>query len=856
MSVTKPLPAPPLTTLHVIPHLRWEREWVETFDSRRAWLLDTLARLLEQMDSTATPGTALRFFLLGGQTVILEDIAAVRPDLLALLVIFNAGGRLGIGPFYVTVDDLLVSGESMLRNLMTARADAIRHGVKLMPVAYMPQLSGHGGQLPQILRGVGITAAFLYTDELDFHEPFRWEGTDGSNLLVVNHPPVGYTNQDLESTLKKQQAMRPDGPFLWLLDSDSLRATPTETLNELEMISGVPVEQSDLPDYLRSLRRSLPDSRRKPMTGELSITADGTHSARLYLKQNNARLQANLTYAAEPWLALALTHGKVKHPDNLRALLNYGWRLALQNQVRTALGGCSIDAVHEENEIRYRQAMDTVNQIVKGALTALPGHLYQPGTPATGNLHIATYVVVWNPHNWPVKQVVEVPLNLPPGHYPAKVRAPGSEEQNFSWSPPDNEAPHSGTVAFLAEVPAVGYATYTIELSDTLPDSSHLPRLTSGRAIGSVSGDTLTVEEGRLKWHTEGESISGLTIYDLLNFYDGGDAGDTFTYAAPEQDVIAQGQLVDDVKIESSPLYERLILHHRMRVATALRTDRVRERGVRLLEITTTVTFYDHVPGLYFRTTFNNTARDHRLRIHLRTGLETDLLLSNSLYGLVERPASGLQPIQTACTVEEDEKAVTLLARGLPEVEPISEDGQLSLALTLTRAVGWLNRDDIEARPDSMGPSLAVPGAQCQRIIESDYALLPTAPNDPSAVIRAAHEFDAPLQAYQYDARPERPRRSFLSIVSDRGVGGDSDGNGAILTAFKPPQKGKGWIVRLLNPSNRSTEVLLTPHVRPEHVQLVNLAEESQSYIETDANGRVTVMIEPHQLVTLKLTFE
>jgi alpha-mannosidase len=112
------------------------------------------------------------------------------------------------------------------------------------------------------------------------------------------------------------------------------------------------------------------------------------------------------------------------------------------------------------------------------------------------------------------------------------------------------------------------------------------------------------------------------------------------------------------------------------------------------------------------------------------------------------------------------------------------------------------------------------------------------------------------VQAYQYDRRPSRTRRSFLSIVSDLGDGSDSDGNGAILTAFKPPQKGRGWIVRLFNPLDRQVEVFITPYTRPEHVQLLNMAEESIRYLDPDANGRALISIKPQQIVTLRLTFE
>src|SRR5262245_28325069 len=110
--------------LHVVSRIYWEREGRDTFEVQRARLLDTLARLAGRMADDQK-----LYVLLGGQTVILEDVAAVRPDLVALLSIYNATGRLGIGPWYVQVDEALVSGESLIRNLLAGRADAQKHGL-------------------------------------------------------------------------------------------------------------------------------------------------------------------------------------------------------------------------------------------------------------------------------------------------------------------------------------------------------------------------------------------------------------------------------------------------------------------------------------------------------------------------------------------------------------------------------------------------------------------------------------------------------------------------------------------------------------------------------------------------------
>jgi mannosylglycerate hydrolase len=213
------------------------------------------------------------------------------------------------------------------------------------------------------------------------------------------------------------------------------------------------------------------------------------------------------------------------------------------------------------------------------------------------------------------------------------------------------------------------------------------------------------------------------------------------------------------------------------------------------------------------------------------------------------------QPLHEVVAVQGKTNTMAVLVKGLPEYEAIPEDEQLTIAITLLRAVGWLNRDDLRTRSASIAPSIEVPGAQCLREMEADYALISLPSSDRARLIRAGQEFNAPLQVYQYDEPPERLTRSFLSIVSDKAIGAESDGDGAIVTAFKPPEKGNGWIVRLFNPHSNPVEVYITPYTQPERVYRVTLSEEAETFIEPDANGRILVTIDPRQIFTVRMMF-
>ncbi len=98
----------------VVPHTHWDREWYHPearFRLRLARLLDELIPLLKAHPEIPS-------FLLDGQAITLDDYLAVRPEQAGVLGRLLREGRLEAGPWYVLADELLVSDEALVRNLM------------------------------------------------------------------------------------------------------------------------------------------------------------------------------------------------------------------------------------------------------------------------------------------------------------------------------------------------------------------------------------------------------------------------------------------------------------------------------------------------------------------------------------------------------------------------------------------------------------------------------------------------------------------------------------------------------------------------------------------------------------------
>ena len=162
-------------TLLVVPHTHWDREWYLTFQQFRMKLVATVDAVLDIMERD--PGYAR--FLLDGQTIILDDYLEVRPENAARLQRLAREGRILVGPWYIQPDEFLVSGESLIRNLLRGRRMAREYG-GAMNVGYVPDTFGHIAQLPQILRGFGVeTAVFWRGVGPEMTGDFRWRAPDG-----------------------------------------------------------------------------------------------------------------------------------------------------------------------------------------------------------------------------------------------------------------------------------------------------------------------------------------------------------------------------------------------------------------------------------------------------------------------------------------------------------------------------------------------------------------------------------------------------------------------------------------------------------------------------------------------------
>src|SRR2546423_11311664 len=88
----------------IVPHTHWDREWYAPFQTFRLRLVDLLDDVLPRLESGDLP-----HFLLDGQLAMIDDYLEVRPEAASTFEQLAAEGRIEVGPWYVLMDEFLVS---------------------------------------------------------------------------------------------------------------------------------------------------------------------------------------------------------------------------------------------------------------------------------------------------------------------------------------------------------------------------------------------------------------------------------------------------------------------------------------------------------------------------------------------------------------------------------------------------------------------------------------------------------------------------------------------------------------------------------------------------------------------------
>ncbi len=361
----------------LVPHTHWDREWYLPFEGFLAHLVPMMDGLIELLDA------GFPHFHLDGQTAVIDDYLAERPEREPDIRRLAAAGKLSVGPWVTQMDEFLVSGESLVRNLERglARARDLGGGPA---VGYLPDQFGHVGQMPQILARAGISRAVVWRGvprEID-RTAFVWESPDGSRV-TAEYLAFGYflggqfrdandphdLARRLREAVDRLAPMSTGSRYLVMVGADHHGPDP-------ELPSRLAEAQPEVPDLVASVggladhldgaaEGTLPVWRGELRSSARAHLLPNVYSARAHQKRERGRVEALVERYAEPLAAL------VPGFEWPAAELHRIWQLLLWNGAHDSACGCSHDDVGKAVDARFREARELAGQIVGRALVAL-----------------------------------------------------------------------------------------------------------------------------------------------------------------------------------------------------------------------------------------------------------------------------------------------------------------------------------------------------------------------------------------------------------------------------------------------------------------------------------------------------
>jgi alpha-mannosidase len=357
----------------------------------------------------------------------------------------------------------------------------------------------------------------------------------------------------------------------------------------------------------------------------------------------------------------------------------------------------------------------------------------------------------------------------------------------------------------------------------------------------------------------------GTRVEDALRVVSEGDRGDEYNF-----DPVPGGAPVerpDRVRVSLGPASENevsAVIAAKYRVPTELAPDReARARSSVTLPVTLRIRLIAGLDRLDVEGTVDNTARDHRLRLHVRAPFAARRFEVESAFEIAERPIDpprdafgsespselpvGATPQRSFATLDDGQRALTVANRGSPEVDAVPEaDGTTSLAVTLLRAVGWLSRGDLRLRPGDAGPGLATPGAQVSGLHRAELSIR-LHPVDSIERVSEAHRFAHPARAWIGGGPVDAP-------LGDRARLVEIDDPAVVVSAIEP-RADRGAVLRLYNASPQPRDVSVRWNgMGARTLEPVDLIE--RPLPDRPIRGektRATLSLRPWEIVTLRI---
>lgn len=672
-------------------HTHWDREWYREFEVFRLRLLSVFDNVLELLENWQIP-----CFYFDGQTSAIEDYLEMRPEKEELVRKLIKQKKLFIGPCYTLVDEFLTDGICFRKNLEIGMAYAKRLGCTDF-LGYFADTFGHSKNIPVILKEFGIDKAVVWRgcpDEIP--SEFMFNGVKTVNLIRGYFNDIFTQDVSVEKKVEFLQghldkiAKKSSDVLLMPIGADHLdvESDVAEQIREINKhLENYEIELSSPFRYFELVKDKFNfkynDELRDNST---TFILPGTYSARVDLKQYNVKCSYMLDLANKFQI-----FGQKKYKTKTYApVINYAYKLLLQNQAHDSICGCSADSVHQENITRYKKILQIADTIIKEVVQ-------ESGEKSLivnlSNLTFNGVVQFESPVKYPADECEQISVRKGVENailYNSR-RIPITEDFKNIYTylaEVENKTP-SKLLSKTSKPCCKASSTTDLKISDTKIENSKI---------------ALTVKNGEIIIK---DKQSDRTYVDFLEFVDFKDKGDTYNFGPDANDKGLKSEIISSRILREGMLQSVL--------AIKFKVDKI------VLDAEISLNKNSHL--INFKLDWNNKGKNHLLQAQFNLKEPVKKTYSEDMGELVERKFNpdynirknlpkkrGIEAKTNTAPMQRYVSALgfEVITKGLCEYEVKKN----SLLITLLRSIGVISNPKNPARSTPAGPPIGVADAQ------------------------------------------------------------------------------------------------------------------------------------------------
>lgn len=699
--------------VHVYNNTHWDYEWYFTAN-------ESVIQLIYHMDEviSALESGELNYYLLDGQVSIVEEYLKFVPQNRERIKKLIEEKKLFIGPWYTQTDELIISGESIARNLFYGINSAKRLG-GYMNVGYLPDSFGQSKDMPKIFNGFGIKDFIFWrglSSSLCPDREFIWKSEDGSEVLTYNikngyyyggnliyNDDVKQVEETFLNGVTKENILLSVGGDQRYVDfnlKERIEYYNSKSENNLEYV------ESNCEKFFEELRK---EEDFKEVSGEFLAPSNSKihrsiYSSRYDHKYLNDKIERKLIYHLEPLMVMGQKLGLDLKNDMLETI----WKKLLLNHAHDSACGCNTDKTNslilsrltEADQLSYSACDYIVRKICESMEDKQENDIY-----------------IFN--TLPYRR--ENPIKLEISTKSKDFIIENIDGKELTYQVLSQERVYSGSIKRTPEEhnPELYYYITKIFVDYPMkPFSIEKIRVVEKAKEKQESSKKEYIEDSFFKIYFENGKLNLLNksnsevLEEFIYFEESGDDGDTYDYSPPQIDNRMITNISDsDIEIIDGELVKILKIKGGILSSESLEK---RERNLFEKEIAYELELsLDNSGNIKTHLVIDNNVKDHRVRAIIKSGIKTTHSTADTPFGVIKRENNPINlkdwkelkwkeeptpiyPFINFISLKNSDNSMSIFAKGIKEYEVIEDD---KVALTLFRGVGFLGKPDLIRRP-------------------------------------------------------------------------------------------------------------------------------------------------------------